>query len=365
MPPTPRILPPELMLPILELACIDGGYTGSSLALTSHEMRELSRPSRFHSVQLSLTFSRTKLALLLRAFEAQLAYSAATGSPAPRIRHLHVAAACANPSRPSSNEVRDYKEQLEALFTLAAPHLHTLSLAGAPAAVGSLRAWPLPAALGTTTAFPHLRELTVVGETKLSFTPRITRRDDAPAAADAEFAPLPRLTHLHVPGYNGTADLAAWARRAPGVTHLRVSEVDRSASYALCPAMCAMLGAGPSSFADWRRNAGAAPVFAHLRAFLLQPSARGIGWLRGPGCGFGSDSMGIEREFGEELQDMHARASRSWCLVPSRPYSRGPNGQEYILDEVLRAWRERLEGGPGFWKTETSWWSRGEEGRVA
>ena len=70
--------PPEILLNILALACVDGGRTGCSLSLVSHRIHVASLPTRYHTVAL-WGFPR------MRLFQNLLA---AKSSHAPIVRHL-------------------------------------------------------------------------------------------------------------------------------------------------------------------------------------------------------------------------------------------------------------------------------------
>ncbi|EIW62628.1 uncharacterized protein TRAVEDRAFT_42972 [Trametes versicolor FP-101664 SS1] len=79
-------LPLETLQRIFELACTDGGYTGTSLSLVSKGIRAAARATRFHSI--SLIASPHRLQLFVALYERECA--PALGDR-PRIRHLHVA----------------------------------------------------------------------------------------------------------------------------------------------------------------------------------------------------------------------------------------------------------------------------------
>ncbi|KAI0334671.1 hypothetical protein GY45DRAFT_1125667 [Cubamyces sp. BRFM 1775] len=82
-------LPDELLEPIFQQACTDGGRTGASLALVSKRIRAVSRTFRFYSVSL-LTGTRWQLSRFQYALERSRAEASENNSLLPRVRHLCV-----------------------------------------------------------------------------------------------------------------------------------------------------------------------------------------------------------------------------------------------------------------------------------
>lgn len=78
-------LPLESLQRIFELACTDGGYTGSTLSFVSRGIRTAARTTRFHSVSLVATPHRLQSFVNLYKRECDLLQDSK-----PRIQHLYV-----------------------------------------------------------------------------------------------------------------------------------------------------------------------------------------------------------------------------------------------------------------------------------
>lgn len=60
------LLPTELWIDIFTLACVDGGFTGRSLSLVSHDVMTLSKPAKYHSLALTSQAQIVNFHALLR-----------------------------------------------------------------------------------------------------------------------------------------------------------------------------------------------------------------------------------------------------------------------------------------------------------
>ncbi|RPD67357.1 hypothetical protein L227DRAFT_22164 [Lentinus tigrinus ALCF2SS1-6] len=214
-------LAPELLDSIFTLACTDGGFTGCSLSSVSKHVRATSRGARFYSI--SLTRARLQMTQFLSCF---LAERAVASIYTPTIRHLHIVSIKndkprggapgdeVKPDRRIVDETAEYVENVAQLFRLVAQNLETLSLVHYH---GWLRLVPLLAIECPAGGFPMLRELTIVGS-------------DPFVAKGTALSPFyPRLARLHVgfpTHFPWDMSLVDWATRAPGITHLCLSEVN-------------------------------------------------------------------------------------------------------------------------------------------
>ncbi|KAH9854830.1 hypothetical protein C2E23DRAFT_40066 [Lenzites betulinus] len=216
-------LPLETLEHIFELACVDGGYTGCSLSLTSRAIRVASRTARYHSVALPVAIDDTPSDLTLFLPVYQEHYQKQHGDR-PRIRHLHVHLT-ADPFNQltvvSDNSLRN----LRTLFQAVAGDIHTLS-------IHVVRQLPVEhpneLSMGIINhPFPSLRELTILGVR----SPKILV-----AAPDGMGQPMfPALERFHmidlVHRNVGEAetppsqDFDEWMAHVPRATHLRISNL--------------------------------------------------------------------------------------------------------------------------------------------
>ena len=216
----------EILEKIFRLSCTEGGYTGRSLALVSRSVNITSRTARFDCVQITRQ-PATQLPQFLTSYNIQREAASVSHLPIPRIRHLILASGRRERSRVGRNiedatdgELRTCQRAVNAVIAFAAPNLHTLTL------VNGFRAWDyelgLPASLGTT-AFPVLRELSIVGGFALGFAPVLDRVQWVLPTNEEAFPELPHLERLHVTGCPSSLDLRRWARRAPNLHPTSVS----------------------------------------------------------------------------------------------------------------------------------------------
>ncbi|KAI0711065.1 hypothetical protein C8T65DRAFT_188287 [Cerioporus squamosus] len=306
-------LAPELLDNIFTSACTDGGFTGCSLSSVSKHIRATSRAARFLSI--SLTGSPLQLAQFLSCFIAECS------SPAirtPNMRHLYLVAMknkkpwrASDQARPElrhiAEEAAKYVEDVTTLFRLVARDLETLCLVHMN---GWMRLVQLSNVGCPAGGFPLLRELALVGA-------------DPFVAVDTALSPFyPKLKRLHIgiPAYPRAAwDIRydAWATRAPGLTHLCLSEVR-----AVSPAMEDLVG-------------DATPL-KNLRHLLLRP----VGPPVGARCG------GPSQQHGDMLEALNLFCESAAIHAEVMPNEKHHQGW---VAKAKQEWQDRLEGGPGCW----------------
>ncbi|KAH9939266.1 uncharacterized protein BXZ73DRAFT_99469 [Epithele typhae] len=349
----PRALPEHLWEDIARLACVDGGFTGCSLSLTSKYIRAATRATRFHSVALTFRQRPQQAALFLACLEAETARCAPERTRRPVVRHLYLA----SPGSAHADTRAQYEAAVRGLLRRVAPDLHSLVLARrAPnlepprarwsswAAVlpspDGARSLPLPDAVAAT-AFPALRELCLVGRRAPG-----AGRDWPPFAPEGgrvAAATLPKLTHLEVVGEEGAAlgGWAAWGARGARLTHLRVSELGGC----------------------WREGGGLATLVANAFEERDEPEGSGFAGSPLPHLRVLLAQSAPSVVFTEALERLHAESGRRWAIVPIHPVERlRPEWMIYrlkgpVADDVVD-WRDRLEGGPGRWRVEESWFDK-------
>ena len=221
-------LPVETLQQIFKLACIDGGYTGCSLALTSRFVRRAAQSTRFHSITLKADAER--LAALVTLYQGQCLN---TSGSRPQTAHLHISfQKKVNPSQsngptedewdgsgdeepsspPRSSPVATRDITPQQLFALVAGDLESLVITkDLDFFVSDPSLFDLP--------FHSLRELTLV-------------RHADPSRLISPGSPVlplfPALTHLHLVAPERSRPLlAGWVAHAPRVTHLRISAYNR------------------------------------------------------------------------------------------------------------------------------------------
>ncbi|KAI1785371.1 hypothetical protein LXA43DRAFT_976252 [Ganoderma leucocontextum] len=334
-------IPVDIWDHIFAYACSDGGRTGAALASTSYFLSSVSAPYRFHSLKLT---SLSQIGKLLLCHERMIRGSSTMG-PRPG-KHAHSSATlgarhlllaflpgeCDAPARPwrgwSEYSRRKHKREDEIvedeqawesskaawdrqfeylvprLFQLVGPTLETLAvLQHADVA--------LPYAGGH---FPRLRELSLLADDRLFVRPEphwttVARTSDREELERfwsdvTRVPPFPALTHLHVV-YEGPKQvpwektLPLWAKLAPEVTHIRVSQASKlmpevldgiaSKSFAQAQGTAGLRGSPPGS----RKRVS----FLKLRRAIVQPlvlEPRCVGGGIGTGTGE-TDSDGSGR----------------------------------------------------------------------
>lgn len=346
-------IPTELLHYVFLMACTDGGRTGCSLSLTSKFVRDTSRAARFHSV-LILCRHPEALRRFLARIHADREISVTTQSNMPKVRHLYLASGrrkCAGDMyiEPSADEeLQNFRQDVAALIELVAPDLVTFTL------VHGGQHWTLelelPATIAVKAGFPNLEELTIVGGDLPFSEPFLPPADDA----GDEVVPFPDLTHLHVFRCVGSYNFRDWSRRAPSLTHVRISDLTRGPSQqvlsyvrhmycrsfssrrSLCPISPTCFRGSPSGAAvsDVQDD----PYFDNLRQFIIQPSSR---------------ACFNYREFMGRLEEAHCASGRQWTLVPPRPRPDEDEEEEApAVKSALCDFKDRLTGGGGCWAVE-------------
>lgn len=220
------------------MTCTDGGYTGCSLSRVSKAVREASRAGRFTAISLQ-SASADCVHQFLFLFTQQRACAIRAGTSQSRIRYLFLA----SPRRTTAYEplshsghtdhdleLRAYQSDVNALIELVAPDLQALFLLEGQRSF-SKTLW-LPS-IGRTTNFPMLQELYLTGSScdfvldhdRWSSWSRLGADEDTTSYM---YPPLPCLTRLHLS--DAAFNVAHWAERSPGVTHLRLTNLCQDSS---------------------------------------------------------------------------------------------------------------------------------------
>ncbi|KAH9939263.1 uncharacterized protein BXZ73DRAFT_99466 [Epithele typhae] len=347
-------LPFDVLQPILELSCTDGGFTGCSLSCTSRTLRDLSRVARFWSIQLTFATTTLQLEHFLACLSAERSRAVTDDSPAPRVRHLYLSTNTLSDLAPADSyakvlpddyELLKFHDEVRTLMDLVARDLHTLTLAGGP----RLRPLCLPRWLGTT-EFPALRELTLLGPlwSIVDFAP-LPLEDASPEELEelnaVPYPSLPNLRRLEVfASVKSAMNLDRWSSRAPRLTHLRITNAE---TVWLDTDMLGRIVGTGEDLTGCPRLGGT--LFPHLQAFLVQP------FSRLPRCG--PNHILESRGISASVQTAHRESAHAWALLPPAP----PYLKETEIDRRkarLRGWYERLEGEPGRWETEDEWFAR-------
>ena len=182
----------ELWQEIFTQACTDGGRTGCSLSLVSHRVREISTICRYNTIAVVGIRNIHTLSDVLKASTSK-----------PVILHLFIAYSSAQPSEEISyDQTQSLVLPLQAIFSIAAPHVKTLYAYDVPHPDWCFRdeSWcPI--------GFPRLEDV---------FIPFFTTDYDMFQCA------LPNLRRLHVDFYWDDT-LEALAQSTPSVTDLRLT----------------------------------------------------------------------------------------------------------------------------------------------
>ncbi|PIL37459.1 hypothetical protein GSI_01153 [Ganoderma sinense ZZ0214-1] len=363
--PTIAAIPPELWEQIITAACTDGGFTGTSLALTNKFFNAQSLSIRFYS----LSFTS------IERIEAFLAFLAAQPNKCrPKIQHLYLSFVGApnsawhaplnlwlNWSRErldqaykdhnSMEETRSqrFASAMTRLFALAGPHLRTLCIL-------EPTQFSLPPL--STVTLPKLQELTLEGSCDF-LVPE--KPSDSPHAKTAATTPegsqpplsarFPSLERLHCVGrnwFNPKRVLAELAEHTPpSFTHLRFSGM-ATAGNKFPQNLAVQLGVRLESIVETHEPALALTPDAdtterlpHLRHLVIQgmePEPRTMsGFLSERWAGMCGDFREIARKSRE------ARGLQ--MVVLSTPWCRDPRWGDRLFDD----WTDRLGGGCGCW----------------
>lgn len=213
---------------------MDGGQTGCSLSRVSKTVRNVSRAGRFTTVALRAA-SAQQISLFLRIFSQERDQAAKDRTSQPKVRYLFLASArrMTVPELPllfkNDSELQAFQRDVKMLMDLVALDLYTLFLLqGHHPSLASL--W-FPG-IGQT-SFPQLQELHLIGG-GCEFAPEYFYESLALGNETSEgilpsLPSLPRLTHLHLSGetHSTALSMAIWARRSPGITHLRFTNLSQ------------------------------------------------------------------------------------------------------------------------------------------
>ncbi|KAH9939264.1 uncharacterized protein BXZ73DRAFT_99467 [Epithele typhae] len=356
-------LPFDILLLVIEQACVDGGLTGRSLALTCKSLHETSHHSRYFSVKITFRKTPQQLVQFLACYTASQAQAAELRGPRPRIRHLFLTAGRLEPASDASPELQRFHDAVRALLALAAADLHSLTLRNdfhrdLPAAARL----PLPAALLGATRFPSLRALSL-DRGAGHFAPRLSDADAGLSdpdglgkpSANASLAALPRLARLEIADGAETADLACWARRAPALTHFRLWGLDCGRRDGT-RGRAGKLGQRDVARLAPSRGALGGGLFVGLEKLIVEPGP----WPARAGDG---ESRLVRRRRARhqeviwELESVHREAEMRWALLPARRAA----GADEERARAEREWGTEVEGTLDKWEVEERWVERTPE----
>jgi hypothetical protein len=236
--------PPEIWSDIFKLLCVDGGAAGCSLALVSRRFRELADPERLHSVRVN-GFAQ---------LQAVLKFVSARPPHLRNVRHLYLAGAPDRRPYHGNLELGSaYRAAYDALITVVAPHICTLSVSPTHGLVSFESLAPADVAL------PLLRDLTV-------------ECDAAKAEHHVVDVTLPSLRRLHIHGMDSFPRVPLFeliTYRAPALKHLRL---EAHCIAALPGVLAAALGrTGLRCLSELDPNAGTPSLPSSLAQVMVRP----------------------------------------------------------------------------------------------
>ncbi|KDQ49225.1 hypothetical protein JAAARDRAFT_43014 [Jaapia argillacea MUCL 33604] len=343
--PTLDHLPPEICHLIFSDACIDGGITARSLALTSKYIRGASESSRFHSVSVS---GLDQMLNLLAHLEA--------GTPeSRRVSHMYMSYVA--PSKLSEDltifrDPRLWTRRFnvgEMSGSQIIQECYDDRMARYEPPPATLAAIHAAAAAILTIASSTLITLTLVMPQTKSF---LLPPDPLPALEElslycinseeclwkpsADYR-LPSLRKLHLAGSDFTnKQVRTLLKISPGLTHLRLSEVEGSTNVdgALWGAVKGLTN--KEGFESPGRH------HPSLRTIIIQYVPPPPQFAAG----------GLNQFFATLLHGFHRlcndKVSVEAVLLPSRVLGAGE------LDDVGKAfWKNRMAGGDGCWDVST------------
>ncbi|RDX55420.1 hypothetical protein OH76DRAFT_1452422 [Lentinus brumalis] len=319
------------------LACTDNGSTGCALSLVSQRLRAAARAGRFISVELS---SRTpqQLASFLACFIAERA-RVAPGYATPKVRHLFLASAkrtFKGDDPRAGEELKSYQKNVLSLMDLVAADLYSLLVFHECGFPDDELALPN---IGLA-HYPMLERLSLFGcGLKFVPTPQEWPEENNGTVDSIEDPPcLPRLTHLQLTrtsSYASGMNLGCWAREAPGLTHLFLSNVDHPVHIPMTQHLRNIVNLdGPNSLKD-------------LQVLIVQPTAAppSGGWCGTPRVAYG--------QFAYSLSELHKNGVRPWALLPVIKRSTGRKVFERAARKEWAAWQG---GHPGCWSVSKSYY---------
>ncbi|KAI0722273.1 hypothetical protein C8T65DRAFT_734691 [Cerioporus squamosus] len=341
-------IPVELLESIFRLACSDGGATGCSLSQVSKRFRAIARTGRFDSVAL-----RSGCAGQVAQFTSCLAAERERAGPASslvKVRHLFLASAIRQIRRNhpgAKEELVRYQRDISGLMELVAPDLHTLLLLSSHMSWEDELRFP---DIGLR-SYPELRELSLYGcgsrfAPITPFQPTWEGLDYLAGTDDlASYPQLPQLVHLHIcdPGYvfAHSRNLSHWGERAPGLTHLCLSNWKRHHRFV------------ENTAADVVGLPDRPPLFEHLEVFIVQADASPPPLTPAP-----SSIADIPPAFFdtlEELRDLQRRSTCRWALVP--PFVRPADDRQVYAHAAKQEWACWEAGLPGCWAVDESYFN--------
>lgn len=284
------LCPPEILLNIFALACVDGGRTGCSLSLVSHRIYVASFPARYHTVAL-WGFPRMCI------FQKTLA---AMSSHPPAVHHLFIYDGHDVPITGT-----DVLEVATSIISALSQSLVTLA--------GSLS--PNLHGVEYNSVIAHLPLLQDLG---LCFMGLYSISSDLH---------LPKLRRLHkwdrLNKLKDLSDINVIIRVAPQLTELRLSNIAKGCLRELQ----AMLKGEPDALGGMDRI----ELPQTLRHLFVQGS-RGWGW---------GHIETIGQEALERLLDEVAGEHKKVIYVKERGYN---------IEKCKKDWLEGIEGGDGCWR---------------
>ncbi|KAI0355355.1 hypothetical protein OH77DRAFT_1424836 [Trametes cingulata] len=343
MPEVTRI-PTEIWHKIIVDACIDGGFTGRSLALASKFFHSQSLSARFHSLALDSLPKIEGFLLFLRVqpedckpkvqhLYLALFYEPATTSSSHGLQRGQVTQAERMAELERRRKEYDCWQQrlyaaTQSLLAFAAPTVRTLCVVERSATPIQVSSFPRD--------MPRLEELTWMGEA-LPLSPY-----DREAAAQPPIA-LPALKRVHLMSPNSAIHIFGLCGIGPSsLSHLRISVVGRSTLDRYLPRnLAAALEIPKECFqrelADEDDIKGTLP---HLRHVLVHAIPSEPGSLRGSRGRFASDICADLRSLGRACEE-RIDGARILVLEGNRP----KNLHQWLRED----WVDRMQGGQGCW----------------
>ncbi|KAI0371597.1 hypothetical protein BV20DRAFT_1043236 [Pilatotrama ljubarskyi] len=338
-------IPAAIWQKVVTYACVDGGWTGRSLALASKFLHSQSLSARFHSLAFTSVQQIEDFLLFLGRQPKECA---------PQIAHLYLAFPN-EPVRPQPDFWDIYVQMTEAerdacgermrqewsgwqqrfctatnaLLTLAAPTLRTFCVAenGTP-----LQVFTVPCEL------PKLEELSWMGEVH-AFDPYSLLQAGRSPRHPATFPALERVHFI-----SSKSDKVVAALHAIGsstLSHLRISNVGvRSHDTELPKAVAAALGVPEERLQLTEEDDGDIPYFLNA---TLPHLCRVIIHLMRPKRGEYYD--GLYQDLESLARICEQRIDAVYVLLLESEWRRNAHWPERLRDD----WVDRIQGGRGCW----------------
>lgn len=317
--------PVELLIKIARFACTDGGYTGCSLSLVSHHIRDATKPARYLSVALTSPDRVRSFGSVVERADGSL-----------NIKHLFVSfdlhasdslsPAFLDDGGPKMAEDEVYfairhsvmQDSFLPILRMAAPTLITLFF-------DELRFNNVM--LGDP--YPHLRDLCVC---------RLSPSKNS--VITAETTPFPSLTRLLITNSGDyLSKLAPWqalAKLAPNVSHIRLVDAESFRTHAAVTAFFhAYLNIPyPDDLHPQREPVSTAAQLGSLRSVQINP----------PAPSMYADNTYIFLSYGDLRRLAQEGKERGGDRVMSVD-----SATEYKSPEAWADWQNLLDGGDGPW----------------